>query len=221
MPPADSDRQGPLAPGEALVDHRAKKCGTIRELRSPPHFLWFMRPDVPLARETLVRVRITFALWCGSFAILVFLLASATRPFTSWIGRTPHWLDVALLIAVGVSVIGFFIARGVASRHWRTHGRHGAAMLLAARGQCPACAAWLLTTRPDDDGRTTCPSCSAGWKVGNEGGCPGCGYDMRRVPATAGPLAICPECATLSAARLVGASGASRVEASPQAEASP
>lgn len=185
-----------------ITDHRHKKCGTIRELRTAPHFFWFLRPDVPLTRETLVRVRTTFTLWCGIFAILVFLMASATRPFMSWIGRTPNWLDVVLLIAFGLSVIGFFVARGIASKHWQRTGRSRAAMLFAARGQCPACAAWMLTTPPDADGLTTCPKCAAAWKVGNEGGCPGCGYDMSQVPATAGPLAICPECATLSAANL-------------------
>ncbi len=185
---------------QGLVDHRGKPCGTIRELRAPPHFFWFMRPDVPLSRETILRVRITFALWLGTIAILVLLLASATAPFSAWVGRVPRWLVVALLISFGMGVIGFFFARGIASGHWLKAGRTRAAMLLAARGQCPSCAAWLLTTPADADGRTTCPKCSAAWKVGNTGGCPGCGYDMSAVPATAGPLAICPECATLSAA---------------------
>lgn len=197
MPPAGVNSQG-------LVDHRQKKCDTIRELRTAPHFFWFMRPDVPLTRETLLRVRITFALWCAAIAILVLLLASATGPFASWVGRSPRWLIIVLLVSFGHCVIGFLTARTIASRHWQNTGRAGAAMLLAARGQCPACAAWLLTTPPDADGRTTCPSCGAGWKVGNKQGCPGCGYDMSQVPASAGPLAICPECATLSAANLAG-----------------
>jgi hypothetical protein len=92
------------------------------------------------------------------------------------------------------------IAGHLASAHWKAAGRQASADLFAARGQCPSCAAWLLTTPADADGRTTCPKCSAAWKVGNTEGCPGCGYDMSAVPATAGPLAICPECATLSAA---------------------
>lgn len=188
------------ANSQGLVDHRGKPCGTIRELRAAPHFFWFMRPDVPLSRETILRVRIAFGLWCVSIAALLMLLAAATGAYMSAFGRIPQWLFLTLLIAFGGGFIAFVFARNIASAHWHRTGRTRAAMLLAARGQCPSCAAWLLTTPADADGRTTCPKCSAAWKVGNTEGCPSCGYDMSAVPATAGPLAICPECATLSAA---------------------
>ncbi|MFI4881019.1 MAG: hypothetical protein ACIAQU_00375 [Phycisphaerales bacterium JB064] len=182
------------------IDQRGRPCGLVLDLRHPPSIFPMRRPDVPLGRPTVLRLRIALGLTIAALLLLTLLV-----PLTIFgvRGTIRPWLGTALFYGfLGMS--GLFIAARVATvvsrAHWRSEGRTRAAMLLAARGQCAACGGWLLTTARDADGLTTCPGCSAAWKVGNEGGCPGCGYDMSQVPATAGPLAICPECATLSAA---------------------
>jgi hypothetical protein len=172
----------------------------MAELRGPPHFFPAMRPDAPLGRAQTRRLNIAFMLWCATFALLVVVIAWATPGVASILGRMPRWVFVGSLVAFAASMLGFFIARGVARAYWAAHGRSEAAALIAARGQCPACSAWLVSTPPDVDRRTVCPTRTAAWAIGNAEGCPGCGYDMSRVPATAGPLAICPECGTLSVA---------------------
>ncbi len=183
-----------------MADHRGERCGVIGELRDPPHFFPFMRPDTPLSAATTLRLDITLGLWCAAVVVLLAMFARMTGLVARAIGPMPGWVFALCIVAFGSGVTGFLIARGIARAHWKTAGRMDAAMLLAARGQCPSCASWLLSTPPESDGRTTCPACKAAWKVGNTDGCPGCGYDMSQVPATAGPLAICPECATLSTA---------------------
>jgi hypothetical protein len=183
-----------------MFDHRGERCEVIGELREPPHSFPFMRPDTPLSDATRRRLNVTLVLWCVAIAVMLVALAWTMGPLVGISLSAPRWMVYACIVVFSAGVIGFQISRRVARSHWKTAGMHDAAALLAARGQCPSCASWLLTTGPDPDGRTTCPTCSAAWKVGNAGGCPGCGYDMSLVPATAGPLAICPECATLSAA---------------------
>lgn len=190
-----------------MADHRGQPCAVIGELRDPPHYFPFMRPDTPLGADTMRRLNLTLGLWCAAIATLLALFARMTGLATRAIGPMPGWVFALCIVLFGSSLLGFFVARGLTRAHWKAAGRVEAARLLAARGQCPSCAAWLITTPPDADRRTTCHACQAAWKVGNTEGCPGCGYDMSAVPATAGPLAICPECATLSAAN-VGADGA-------------
>lgn len=183
-----------------MADHRGERCAVAGELRDPPHFFWFMRPDTPLGAATRSRLDVTLGLWCAAVVVLIAMFVRMMGPTARAIGPMPQWLFVVAIVAFAASVVGFLVARGISRAHWKTAGRMDAAMLLAARGQCPACGGWLLSTPPDPDRRTTCPTCRAAWTVGNTEGCPGCGYDMSLVPASAGPLAICPECATLSVA---------------------
>lgn len=160
----------------------------------------FRRPEITLDRRSRRLLLIAFVAWLASVSLIVLLatLAMVAASGFSWRGLALLWIP--MLFAILAASIASNFAKRRANTHWKNNGRQASATLLAARGQCPACAAWLLTTKPDADGLTACPKCAAAWKVGNEGGCPGCGYDMSQVPATAGPLAICPECATLSAA---------------------
>lgn len=183
-----------------MSDHRAARCGIIADLRDAPAMLPFRRADVPLDASTLSGLRIAFWLWLAA-VIQMAVLATLAVFAAGGMG----WFAFRIVMGPAIaSILGAFVASAIVRRSarsgWASHGRAASAALLAARGQCPACGAWMLGADRDADGLTPCPKCRAAWKVGNTGGCPGSGYDMRSVPASAGPLAICPECATLSVA---------------------
>lgn len=187
-------------PAPRTVDHRGKPCGIAADLRDPPALLPMRRADVPLGQSTQRRLRLACGLVAAAIGLLVGIVTLTIIALQGLIRPWIHPLVVYGLPATGVLFVAARVATVRARSHWHATGRTEAALRLAARGQCPACGVWLLSTPRDADGLTTCPTCKAAWKVGHAGGCPNCGYDMSRVPATAGPLAICPECATLSAA---------------------
>ena len=182
------------------VDHRGKPCAVARDLREPPPVLPIRRADVPLGRtmrRALLLALCLFVAAVSSLSLLIVLVIIGVRGVVGgWVGPMLFWGSLVMC----AMFLGARIATVWSRAHWRKAGRAAAARLLAARGQCPACSAWLLSTIRGADGFTVCPNCTAAWKVGNDGDCPGCGYDMRNVPASAGPLSICPECATLSVA---------------------
>ncbi len=186
----------------SIRDSRGNARKPISDLSLRPSILPFRRPEIALDPRSRRLLQIAFAAWLVSVLLTVLLatMAMVAASGLPWRGFALIWIP--MLVAILAAILTSNVAKRRANAHWIGDGRQATAMLFAARGQCPACAAWMLTTPPDADGLTTCPKCAAAWKVGNEGGCPGCGYDMSQVPATAGPLAICPECATLSAANL-------------------
>ena len=187
------------------MDLRGVRVKAIADLRDPPPILPFRRADVPFGRRTRRWLAASVLLTLGAVVVLAIVVASTIFVMH---GTMRPWVTPLLFYGLmGISSL-FVAARFttvLARRDWHRRGRDAAAALLAARGQCPSCGTWLLSTPQQKSmhggrGLTTCPTCSSTWCVGNEGGCPGCGYDMSAVPATAGPLAICPECATLSVA---------------------
>ncbi len=180
----------------------------MRDLAPLPSMFAFRRPELPLDTRTRKLLRVAVVAWSVSVFLMVLLacLAMVAAAGLAWLALGVLW--VPILVGVLAAMLASNLARRMARTHWARAGRHASAHLLAARGQCPACASWLLSTPPQSDGLTPCPKCATAWKAGNMGGCPGCGYDMSLVPASAGPLAICPECATLSVANAEHRSGA-------------
>ena len=195
-----------MASDAIIVDIRGKRVRPLADLHDPPPILPFRRADVPLARSTRRWLAVSMLLSLGGVLVLTIVVGGAVFGMQ---GSMRAWVAPLLLFAL-FAMSGLFIAAWgttvLGRRDWNRRGRDAAAALVAAMGQCPSCGTWLLSTpqlKPTPGGRgglTTCPTCSSTWRVGNQGGCPGCGYDMSAVPATAGPLAICPECATLSVA---------------------
>lgn len=187
-------------------DHRGEPCALVRDLADTPSIFPFRRAEAPIEARTRRLLLYALASWIAAVVLLVGLTSLAVVRL-SGVG----WRAFAMVWAPTVAVIllAFFasaVFQRMARRRWSAGGQAASAALLAARGWCPACRAWLASATRDADGLTPCPACGAAWKVGNEQGCPGCGYDMRHVPASAGPLAICPECATLSVANQPGGS---------------
>jgi|GEM_PF-4305440 len=170
------------------------------DLGPVPSMFPFRRPELPLDARTSKLLLVALGAWAASLGLMVLLACLAMVAYSglAWWAFGVLW--VPILVGILAAMVVSKLAQHKARIHWAIAGRTTSAALLAARGQCPSCASWLLSTAPDPDRRTTCPTCKVAWKVGNTEGCPGCGYDMSRVPATAGPMAICPECATLSVA---------------------
>lgn len=184
----------------SIRDHRGRSCEPMADLASPPSMFPFRRPEIPLDTRTRKLLRIAIIAWSASLGQMLLLAALAMVAYTGLSSRGFGVLWVPVLVGILLAMLASSLPRRMARAHWANAGRHASAHLLAARGQCPSCASWLLSVPAGSDGLRACPTCAAAWRVGNTGDCPGCGYDMSRVPATAGPLAICPECATLSAA---------------------
>lgn len=184
----------------SIGDHRGNECEPIAGLSSRPSMFPFRRAEVPLDPRSGRLLLIALVAWVVSVSLMVLLAALALVATTGTAWRALGVLWIPMLAGILVAMLASNLAQRRASAHWRNGGRCASAALLAARGWCPSCYAWLASIPRDADGMTTCSACSTAWRVGNAEGCPSCGYDMSRVPATAGPLAICPECATLSVA---------------------
>lgn len=181
-----------------IRDHRGRACEPVRDLVPAPSMFPFRRPELPLDARTRTLLLAALGAWAASLCLMVLLACLAVVAYSglAWWAFGVLW--VPILAGILAAMLASKLAQRRATAHWRAAGRDASAALLAARGWCPSCHAWLTSTARDADGRTTCPACRAAWTVGNTEGCPGCGYDMSRVPRAAGPLAICPECATLS-----------------------